>query len=322
MKKIKMALILLSLIMASPSLTLKPKAWETNVTTIAPVVYEVTTTTINVYSTIVAPKLAPSSVTPIKKYTVTLGTRFVVNGASGTYLRLSNNEIVWSGQFKKSTLTYNDLYIPGTVKRFDIVVYQTNKTSVPAWEHPLATSRKVTTYSNAGTLVQINGNATNKYGSLFLRTNTGAYIFSGNLTRVNYLKPCPGNVTSHFGIRVSPITGLSETHYGTDFGWGNGLRIVASREGVVKETKYNFIDGRGRFIIIDHGNGIETRYYHLSDIYVTVGQKVIQGAEIAKMGNTGSSTATHLHFELRINGVAKNPLNYINSTYLCTTGCR
>jgi murein DD-endopeptidase MepM/ murein hydrolase activator NlpD len=322
MKRFKALVILLSLIMASPTFTISPKAWETNVTSTSPIVYESITTSINVYSTLIAPKLAPASVTPIRKYTVTVGTRFVANGVSGSYLRLTNNDIVSSTQFKKSTLTYTDLYVTGTVSRFDTEVYQTNKASVPTWEHPISSSRKIQTILNAGSLVEVNGKASNKYGSLFFRTKSGAYIFSGNVTRVNYLKPAAGNVTSHFGSRTSPITGLSEFHYGTDFGWGGGYRIVASRAGVVKETKYNFSDGRGRFIIIDHGNGIETRYYHLSEIYVTVGQKVIQGQQVGLMGNTGSSTATHLHFEVRVNGVAKNPLTYINTTYLCTTGCR
>jgi murein DD-endopeptidase MepM/ murein hydrolase activator NlpD len=141
---------------------------------------------------------------------------------------------------------------------------------------------------------------------------------------IKYLRPAAGGITDYFGNRKHPVTGLPDFHYGIDISKTNGLRIVATREGVVKTIQSVSKDGRGKFIDIDHGGGIVSRYQHLDQLYVTIGQRVVQGQQIAKMGTTGVSTGVHLHFELSINGTRVNPLNYINmnSTFVCTSGCR
>lgn len=101
-------------------------------------------------------------------------------------------------------------------------------------------------------------------------------------------------------------------HTGTDItGTGYGSNIYASAAGTVAKVKWGST-GYGYYVIINHGNGIQTLYAHMSNIYVRQGQYVNQGDVIGAMGSTGNSTGTHLHFEIRINGAYVNPLNYIS----------
>lgn len=115
------------------------------------------------------------------------------------------------------------------------------------------------------------------------------------------------HISSNFGYRIHPIYKTSRMHEGIDISGGG--RILASEAGVV--TRANHHSTYGNLIIIDHGNGLSTRYAHLKDFKIKTGQKVSRGQHIATMGTTGLSTGIHLHFEVRENSVAKNPLNYI-----------
>lgn len=98
-------------------------------------------------------------------------------------------------------------------------------------------------------------------------------------------------------------------HYGIDLAGPIGTPIYAAEDGVI--TKAEWYGGYGNLIIIDHGNGMTTRYGHLDSITVSVGQRVSRGSYIGPMGTTGNSSGSHLHFEVRINGEAQDPLNYI-----------
>ena len=90
-----------------------------------------------------------------------------------------------------------------------------------------------------------------------------------------------------------------------------GTNIVAAESGTVILASYGWNGGYGNYIIINHGNGVTTRYAHASQLYVSVGQTVSKGQVIAAVGTTGNSTGPHLHFEVRINGSHRNPLNYL-----------
>ena len=116
--------------------------------------------------------------------------------------------------------------------------------------------------------------------------------------------------SSGFGGRKAPTKGASTNHKGIDWATPIGTAIYASSGGTV--TKAGWGSGYGYVIYIKHPDGRETRYGHLSKVLVSPGQSVKQGQKIALSGNTGRSTGPHLHFEIRINGVAVNPLKYLN----------
>ena len=119
-------------------------------------------------------------------------------------------------------------------------------------------------------------------------------------------------ITSVQGNRVHPITGQYGTHGGTDIGASYGSAIYAAGSGTVV-TAYNnsaYNGGYGNYAMINHGNGIQTLYAHMSVCSVTVGQTVSAGQTIGYVGSTGRSTGPHLHFEVRVNGSRVDPQSY------------
>ncbi len=119
-----------------------------------------------------------------------------------------------------------------------------------------------------------------------------------------------GNFQSYFGYRTHPITGVKTFHNGIDISNSKNTAIYAYAAGTVTQVGW---DGQlGNRIIIDHGNGLVTRYAHLNAMYVSVGDSVSAGDNIAGMGKTGYVTGTNLHFEVIKNGAFQNPLNYLN----------
>lgn len=139
----------------------------------------------------------------------------------------------------------------------------------------------------------------------------------GNYYSTSFIWPTRGaySISSNYGYRSASISGWS-FHGGTDIvtGYGNstGVPVVASASGTVV-TAIRGYSGYGHTVVIDHGGGIRTRYAHMQPGSLTVyaGQKVYQGQQIGRIGSTGNSTGPHLHFEVLVNGVKKNPLNYI-----------
>jgi len=130
------------------------------------------------------------------------------------------------------------------------------------------------------------------------------------LARIPSIRPVDvGYISSYFGRRTDPFTGRICRHEGVDFSARRGSKIYATADGTVCHAKYD--RGYGYTIEIDHGNGIKTKYAHNEKLLVRKGQKVERGDVIAYLGNSGRSTAPHLHYEVQLNGVPKNPLNYI-----------
>jgi murein DD-endopeptidase MepM/ murein hydrolase activator NlpD len=122
--------------------------------------------------------------------------------------------------------------------------------------------------------------------------------------------PVIGPLRSGVGMRTNPFGGSSiEYHKGQDIAAPTGTPVNATADGVVVIA--GWVRGYGNGIYIDHGNGISTRYGHLSRIDVVVGQIIKQGQHLGLVGSTGRSTGPHLHYEVRINGEATNPLNYL-----------
>ena len=124
-----------------------------------------------------------------------------------------------------------------------------------------------------------------------------------------FIWPASGRFTSPFGYRIHPISRTRRMHTGIDIANSSGTNIAASQNGKVIFTGYQ--GSYGKLIVIRHANGMETAYAHLSRISVSVGDTVTQGQSIGKMGSTGGSTGSHLHFEIRKNGTAVNPMSYL-----------
>lgn len=114
---------------------------------------------------------------------------------------------------------------------------------------------------------------------------------------------------SGFGYRTDPILKVMKMHYGADFSAEQGTPIYATADGVISRTRKS-VTGLGWNIKIDHGFGMETLYGHMSRFAVKPGEKVKRGQIIGYVGNTGKSTAPHLHYEVHINGQARNPVYY------------
>lgn len=139
------------------------------------------------------------------------------------------------------------------------------------------------------------------------KVNTSTTISNKKVAlSVNLIRPISGTITSRFGA-VSSIR--SGKHTGLDIAASTGTKIKACAGGTVTYSGYK--GSYGYMVVINHGNGVETYYAHCSKLYVSAGQQVNQGDVIAAVGNTGNSTGPHLHLEIRVNGVAYNPQNYL-----------
>lgn len=144
--------------------------------------------------------------------------------------------------------------------------------------------------------------------SRVIKEDVPRLIAIGTKEKPAYIMPVEDYVfTSSYGPR------WGRTHEGIDLAVSTGTEVSASAEGVVIQSGWN--GGYGISIYVDHGNGIVTRYGHLSQAYAQVGRKVKQGEVIGLSGNTGNSTGPHLHFEVRIGDVSVNPANYVDIEY-------
>ena len=123
--------------------------------------------------------------------------------------------------------------------------------------------------------------------------------------------PCPSStrVTSDYGTRVSPMSGASSNHKGIDIGASAGADIIAAADGTVTAASYS--SAAGNYVMIDHGGGLYTVYMHASSLLVSPGQTVSAGDVIAKVGSTGISTGSHLHFGVSLNGSSVSPWSYL-----------
>ena len=115
--------------------------------------------------------------------------------------------------------------------------------------------------------------------------------------------------SSGYGRRSAPVKGASTYHKGVDLAAPIGTPIYVTGDGVV--TRAGWASGYGKVVYVDHGNGIETRYAHMSGFATEVGAPVRKGDLIGYVGNTGRSSGPHLHYEVRIDGVAQNPTSFM-----------
>jgi murein DD-endopeptidase MepM/ murein hydrolase activator NlpD len=121
------------------------------------------------------------------------------------------------------------------------------------------------------------------------------------------------NFTSGFGVRSDPFRGRAAMHAGIDLAGAIGTPVYATADGVVGRSEWNS-GGYGNLVEIDHGQGIQTRYGHLSQRIALPGQRIHRGDLIGLMGSTGRSTGSHLHYEVRIDGRAVNPVPFLQAS--------
>lgn len=134
----------------------------------------------------------------------------------------------------------------------------------------------------------------------------------GKAKRFPISNPAPGSdISSSFGVRKDPLLGTPALHAGMDFRATTGTSIRASGAGEVVNAGWN--GGYGQMVEIDHGNGLHTRYAHMSRVLVKTGDKVSAGDIVGKVGSTGRSTGPHLHYEVRRDGAPLNPLKFIKA---------
>ena len=151
-----------------------------------------------------------------------------------------------------------------------------------------------------------NKKKTNKYISKGSVNTSGTASTGKTNIGISLIRPISGIITSRFGVRSSL---RRSSHTGLDIAASRGTPISAAASGTVTFSGYK--GSYGNMIVISHGNNVQTYYAHCDKLYVSAGTNVSQGQKIAAVGNTGNSTGPHLHLEVRVNGVAYNPQNYV-----------
>ena len=138
----------------------------------------------------------------------------------------------------------------------------------------------------------------------------GVPVFDGPIVSVPSRNPLDNaRLTSGYGMRVHPVLGRRRSHKGIDLAAPTGTPVFATADGMVERSEYS--RSYGNVIYLDHGSALETRYAHLSQRVVGDGERVTKGDLIGYVGSTGRSTGPHLHYEVRVDGKAVNPMPYM-----------
>jgi murein DD-endopeptidase MepM/ murein hydrolase activator NlpD len=154
--------------------------------------------------------------------------------------------------------------------------------------------------------------ADSRFHSLFLSWKKTDAVATPGAISVPSSKPVQSaTYTSGYGVRSDPFRGSAAMHAGIDLAAPAGTAIYATADGVVDRAEWS--GGYGNLVEIDHGKGLQTRFGHLSRVLVHAGDRVVRGQMIALMGSTGRSTGSHLHYEVRIDGHAVNPVPFLQS---------
>ena len=223
------------------------------------------------------------------------------------YAILDNNEEkYYVSSFEEAEKVVNDLKEKGSTNIESISIsekYETDLKTLTSTEEVVSKLyiepvKTVTVAKNANT-----GSRARASGSV----NTSSKISGGKASLgISLIRPVSGTITSRFGVRSNI---RSSSHTGLDIAAPTGTPVKAAASGTV--TFSGWKGSYGYMIVISHGNGVQTYYGHCSKLYAKNGQKVSQGDVVASVGSTGNSTGPHLHFEIRVNGTAYNPQNYI-----------
>ena len=223
------------------------------------------------------------------------------------YAILDNNEEkYYVSSFEEAEKVVNDLKEKGSTNIENISIsekYETDLKTLTSTEEVVSKLyvepvKTVTIAKNANA-----GSRARASGSV----NTSSKISGGKASLgLSLIRPVSGTITSRFGVRSNI---RSSSHTGLDIAAPTGTPVKAAASGTV--TFSGWKGSYGNMLVISHGNGVQTYYGHCSKLYAKNGQTVSQGDVVATVGSTGNSTGPHLHLEIRVNGTAYNPQNYI-----------
>lgn len=180
-------------------------------------------------------------------------------------------------------------------------------------KHIVTVSTKQDASGQGGPYEPVNATSDSTFKQLFTSWKKLDTLSSGAIAVPSDKPVKTAAFTSGYGVRSDPFGGGAARHMGIDLAGPTGTPIYATADGTITESGYNS-GGYGNLIKIDHGRGIETRYGHLSKLLVAAGTRVRRGQLIGHMGSTGRSTGSHLHYEVRIEGRAVNPVPFMKST--------
>jgi len=175
-------------------------------------------------------------------------------------------------------------------------------------------------YSNSDIIIETEKKMDKIMGQLYVQSKSFDEVFNMAKNKEKMLASIPAiqpvnnkdlrRIGSYFGTRVDPFYKVRKFHEGMDFSASIGTEIYATGNGMVLMAGRDGNGGYGNEIILDHGYNYKTVYAHLSRIFVKPGQKILRGQIIGYVGNTGKSTSPHLHYEVRKNGIALNPIYF------------
>jgi murein DD-endopeptidase MepM/ murein hydrolase activator NlpD len=179
---------------------------------------------------------------------------------------------------------------------------------------------KLKGYKNSDLIIETEKKMDKILGKLYVQSKSFDEVFDMAKNKERMLVSIPAiqpisnkdlrRIGSYFGERVDPFYKVHKFHEGMDFCASIGTEVYATGNGIIEMAGHDDGGGYGNEIVIDHGYSYKTVYAHLSRIIVKPGQKVLRGQVIGYVGNTGKSTAPHLHYEVRKNGVPLNPIYF------------
>ena len=218
----------------------------------------------------------------------------------------SNDEKLYLATFEEADNTIKELKDKDSSNYSELTIIEKYESEIPEITTEEDAISNLYKEKSKATTNSTNSKSTTKYSS----TGSGKVSTSRELNNskvsigISLIKPVSGVLTSRYGYR------WGRTHTGIDIGVPTGTPVKASASGTV--TFAGWKGSLGNLVVISHGNGVQTYYGHNSKILVKAGQSVSQGEVIAKAGSTGRSTGSHVHFEIRVNGSAYNPLGYVS----------
>ena len=210
-----------------------------------------------------------------------------------------DDEKLYFSDFKSAEKVLKELKSKDSNNIKDLSIKEKYDTKIKKYTN---VDKAVSKLYEAKPVVRVASRVTSRGGVSTSRNMSNSKINLG----ISLIKPVSGTISSRFGAMTSIRSGA---HTGLDIAAPYGTRIKAAATGKVAFAGYK--GAYGNMIAIDHGNGVMTYYCHCSSLKASVGQKVSQGAVIAAVGSTGNSTGPHLNIEIRVNGVAYNPQNYL-----------